>query len=58
VIEQAKGMVAERLGLDIPEAFAAMRHYSRNHNLQLADVARDILAGSLPASALDRWSDG
>jgi GAF domain-containing protein len=54
VIEQAKGMVAERLGLDIPQAFAALRNHARNHNHQLADVARDIIAGTLAASALDR----
>jgi GAF domain-containing protein len=54
VIEQAKGMVAERLGLDIDEAFTALRNHARNHNLRLADVAQSIVNGELTATALDR----
>jgi GAF domain-containing protein len=54
VIEQAKGMVAERESLSIEEAFSTLRYHSRNHNLLLADVARDVISGTLPASALDR----
>ncbi|MCU1461226.1 MAG: hypothetical protein JWO37_1301 [Acidimicrobiales bacterium] len=54
VIEQAKGMVAEREGLDMEQAFAALRGHARNHNLRLADVARDIISGALPSSSLDR----
>jgi GAF domain-containing protein len=53
VIEQAKGMVAERRGLDMEQAFAALRTYARNNNLRLADVARDVIAGTLTATALD-----
>jgi GAF domain-containing protein len=52
LIEQAKGMVAENQGLNIEEAFAVLRNYSRNHNLRLVDVADSVLGGSLPASAL------
>lgn len=54
VIEQAKGMVAEREGLDMALAFVALRNHARNHNLRLVDVARGVIDGSLPASALDR----
>jgi GAF domain-containing protein len=54
VIEQAKGMVAEREGLDMEQSFAMLRHHARNHNLRLADVASDVIAGSLAASSLDR----
>ena len=53
VIEQAKGMVAEREGLDMEQAFARLRAHARNHNLRLADVARDVINGTLPAAALD-----
>lgn len=53
VIEQAKGMLAERLGIEIDQAFARLRHHARTHNLHLVDVARDIVAGTLPSSALD-----
>ena len=53
VIEQAKGMVAERLGLDMERSFTALRTHSRNHNLRLVDVANAVIDGSLVASALD-----
>jgi GAF domain-containing protein len=54
VIEQAKGMVAEREGLSIEEAFSMLRNHSRNHNLLLAELAQDVISGRLAASALDR----
>ncbi len=54
VIEQAKGMVAEREHLNMEQAFSALRSHARNHNLRLVDVAEAVIAGSLPASALDR----
>lgn len=53
VIEQAKGMVAERLGLDMQQSFARLRAHARNHNLRLADIAREVIEGGLSASALD-----
>jgi GAF domain-containing protein len=54
VIEQAKGMVAEREALSMEQAFAALRSHARNHNLRLADVAHDVIDGTLAAGALDR----
>jgi GAF domain-containing protein len=54
VIEQAKGMVAEREGLNMGQAFAALRNHARNHNLRLADVAADVIGGKLAVSTLDR----
>ena len=56
VIEQAKGMVAERERLDMDEAFSALRNHARNHNLRLVDVAEAVITGTLPAAALDRPS--
>jgi GAF domain-containing protein len=53
VIEQAKGMAAERLGLNMEQAFATLRNHARNHNLLLVDVARSVITGTLGASALD-----
>lgn len=53
VIEQAKGMVAERAGLDMQQAFSALRNHARNHNLRLADVAREVIGGTLATSDLD-----
>jgi len=53
VIEQAKGMVAEREGLNMEEAFAKLRAHARNHNLRLVDVANEVIDGTLPATALE-----
>ena len=53
VIEQAKGVIAERRRLTMEEAFAHLRTHARNHNRLLAAVARDVIAGTLPAEALD-----
>jgi AmiR/NasT family two-component response regulator len=54
VLEQAKGMVAERQGLDMEQAFMALRKYARNHNRRLMYVAEAVIGGSLAAAALDR----
>jgi hypothetical protein len=55
-IEQAKGVLAERTGIEMEEAFAAMRNHARNHNLRLVEVAARIIDGSLSDAALDQPS--
>jgi GAF domain-containing protein len=45
VIEQAKGLIAERLRIDMGGAFAALRGYARSHNLELSTVARAVIDG-------------
>jgi len=52
-IEQAKGMVAERLHVTIEEAFTLIRAYARDHNLKLAGTARAITEGELHITLLD-----
>lgn len=54
VIEQAKGMVAERLDLDMEGSFTVLRLHARNHNLRLVDVAEGVIGGTLAATELDR----
>lgn len=54
VIEQAKGMIAEREGFSVDRAFAKMRNHARNHNLRLVDVADAVITGELAASEMDR----
>ena len=56
VIEQAKGMVAERQGLDMEQAFSRLRAYARNNNLRLADVAGHVVDGTLSPTVLDQRS--
>jgi GAF domain-containing protein len=47
VIEQAKGVLAERTGLDMEHAFSRLRKYARDHNLRLVDVAHGVVEGSV-----------
>ena len=47
VIEQAKGVISERTGLHLDQAFARLRSYARNHNLRLTDVAQAAINGTL-----------
>ena len=47
VIEQAKGVISERAGVDLAEAFSRLRAYARNHNLRLTDVAQAATDGTL-----------
>jgi len=53
VIEQAKGIVAERRRIGVDEAFTLLRHYTRSHNRLLAQTARDIVDNVLDPSALE-----
>jgi GAF domain-containing protein len=46
LIEQAKGVVAERLHLDVDEAFTLLRSGARSHNRRLSEVAQAIVDGS------------
>jgi transcriptional regulator with GAF, ATPase, and Fis domain len=42
-IEQAKGMLAERYGIDLQLAFDTLRRRARDTNRTLADVAREVV---------------
>ncbi|MFI6316666.1 ANTAR domain-containing protein [Nonomuraea sp. NPDC050556] len=43
IIEQAKGMLAERAHITLNEAFNRMRAYARNHNQQLSAIALQVI---------------
>lgn len=42
-IEQAKGKLAERRGLDLDQAFTMLRAYARDRNLRLSDLAQAFI---------------
>lgn len=50
LIEQAKGVVAERTGLSMAQAFTAMRSHARNHQQSLPTVATAVIAGTVDTS--------
>lgn len=52
VIEQAKGVVAESLGVEMDAAFAMLRAHARGNNLGLRAVAEAIVDRSLDSGAL------
>jgi GAF domain-containing protein len=53
-IEQAKGMIAERGGLDMDGAFTLLRRFARNNNRGLTEVAAALVAGTLSIDLLTR----
>jgi GAF domain-containing protein len=52
LIEQAKGMIAERSGTSMDESFERLRQHARRNNRRLADVAKDLVDGVLTPLAL------
>jgi transcriptional regulator with GAF, ATPase, and Fis domain len=52
-IEQAKGVLAYAGGLEMDQAFQALRSYARSHNTRLSDTAHRLATGELlPAEIL------
>ena len=56
VVEQAKGRLAERLGVDLDRAFVLLRRYARHHNRGLTEVAGAFLSDDLGAGDLSSTS--
>jgi hypothetical protein len=54
IIEQAKGVLAERLKISADEAFEVLRGAARSRNRLLSDLARDVTSGSADAAQLLR----
>ena len=46
IIEQAKGKLAERLGVDMDQAFTLLRDRARISNRRLSDLARAFVDGT------------
>jgi GAF domain-containing protein len=51
VIEQAKGILAERHQVTPSQAFSMLRQYARNHNRPLTALATDVIHGSTEIAA-------
>jgi ANTAR domain/GAF domain len=47
IVEQAKGVLAERWSTTMDDAFASLRRYARSHNTRLAEVARSVVDHTL-----------
>jgi transcriptional regulator with GAF, ATPase, and Fis domain len=45
-VEQAKGVLAERRGITVDEAFVLLRGHARNRHLRLSDLARAVADGT------------
>lgn len=52
VIEQAKGIIAQDVGLEMDEAFSRIRRYARDSNQRLRSVAAMIVSGDMTATDL------
>jgi AmiR/NasT family two-component response regulator len=52
MIEQAKGIVAERYGLDVDEAFQLIRRAARSNRMKLYDLVAAIHPGQETPSEL------
>jgi GAF domain-containing protein len=46
IIEQAKGILAERMRVTPDQAFIVLRAYSRSHNYPLTRLAADVISGT------------
>jgi hypothetical protein len=54
VIEQAKGVLAERLQISADDAFEVLRSAARSRNRLLSDLARDVTSGSADAAQIQQ----
>jgi transcriptional regulator with GAF, ATPase, and Fis domain len=52
IIEQAKGILAERGSISVDEAFHAMRAYARPRQVLLTELAQQIIDGTMDTSLL------
>jgi GAF domain-containing protein len=52
IIEQAKGVLAQRDGIGMEAAFDRMRRYARTNNRRLGELARQVVTGEVDLDAL------
>ncbi len=54
ILEQVKGMLAERWQCTPDDAFAALNDHARTHRLKLTALAREITDGTFDTDAITR----
>jgi len=47
VVEQAKGVISRDHDVSVDEAFSALRSHARSNHLRLADLAHDVVTGTV-----------
>jgi GAF domain-containing protein len=52
VIEQAKGILAERVRVGVDQAFTMLRAHARRHQMRLALLAQQVVEGTLDTTLL------
>lgn len=57
LLEQAKGVLAHSGGLAMPDAYAALVQYARDHNLKLAQLARALVERTVPPGLVLEHAD-
>jgi len=58
IIEQAKGVVSERRGVELAVAFDLLRGHARRYGLPLTGYARAVAEGAAEVPSLPRASAG
>lgn len=57
VIEQAKGVLVERHGISLDEAFARLRSMSQEHNVKLVEVAATVVGVAIPEGEAPEFAE-
>ncbi|WP_194815002.1 GAF and ANTAR domain-containing protein [Nocardia sp. XZ_19_385] len=52
IIEQAKGVLAERGHLDMDQAFKRLRDHARSNNIRLVDLSNAVVTGAVDSESL------
>jgi GAF domain-containing protein len=52
IIEQAKGVLAQRGNLDMHQAFELLRRYARDRNMRITEVAHQVVSRTLNAEKI------
>jgi len=58
VIEQAKGVLAERFGIELPDAFELLRRSARSNRIRLRDLAARVVESRETPAEIAAMLDG